>query len=229
MKQSMTKQRYALTAAAVLGLGVTGAAAAAELPVSVTGNIGVTSDYVWRGQTQTGHEAAISGGLDVSHDTTALYAGFWTSSLGSGSAGPETDYYAGWAPSLGEFSFDVGVINYAYPGAENSDFTEVYGGAGWRYFSAKVYSLVSTAAKGDKEDGLYVTASATFPLTDNTSFGVNVGQASGDSYEVNGDPVVDYGANVSMGDFSLSVTTNDIDNAGNQTSTFVSWSKQFDL
>lgn len=230
MKRVMTKHLGALSVAAVLGSVVTGTAVAQELPVDVTANIGVTSDYVWRGVSQTSNEAAVSGGIDVGHDS-GLYAGFWTSSLGSAASGPENDYYAGWAPTFGDFGFDVGAIYYEFPGANDSNATEVYLGVSWMYFSAMAYSLVSTEAEGDDEDGLYLTASASFPLTDNTSFGLNVGQKSGDSYENSeGDPVLDYGATLSMGDFSLSVTSNDDDTTGtNQTATFVSWGKEFSL
>ena len=77
-----------------------------------TGNIGATSNYIWRGVTQSNDQAAVSGGVDWDHDSGA-YAGGWTSSLGGGQY--ELDVYGGYAFDTGAFSHDVGGIFYLYP------------------------------------------------------------------------------------------------------------------
>lgn len=226
MKRATTKHLCALSAAAALGSAVTGTAVAQEWPVDVVGNIGVTSNYVWRGQTQTNDEAAISGGVDVGH-ASGVYAGVWTSSLG-GEGEYENDYYGGWASSFGDFSVDVGAIYYAFPEKDN-DSTEVYGGVGWRFLSATVYTLVDSTNDDAEEDGLYAELNADFPVSGNSSLGLHVGHASGDDYEdADGDAIVDYSVSLSMGDFSLSVSDNTIDGYGNA-DTFVSWGKEFTL
>ena len=58
-----------------MGLMISGAANAA-----VEANIGATSNYVWRGVTQTNDDAAISGGVDYS-DESGVYVGAWASDV----------------------------------------------------------------------------------------------------------------------------------------------------
>ena len=88
----MNKLHTSLIAGAVaLGLMPT---AHAEL----SANIGVTSNYLWRGVTQTDDGAAIQGGIDWSHDS-GFYLGTWASNIdwGVGSSGVEVDFYGGYA------------------------------------------------------------------------------------------------------------------------------------
>ncbi len=54
--------------------------AMADDPWSFSANIGAVSNYVWRGVTQTGDQAAIQGGLDVAH-ASGFYAGTWASNI----------------------------------------------------------------------------------------------------------------------------------------------------
>ncbi len=93
---------------------------------SVTG----TSDYVFRGQTQSYGEPALQGAINMGYGI--FYAGAWASSIdfGGGADGIgsdaeiEIDYYVGIKPTLGPATFDLGVIYYAYPGASD-DITEL--------------------------------------------------------------------------------------------------------
>ncbi len=117
----MSKISKSLMAASVLA-ATTLASGAAMAEVSM--NIGATSNYIWRGVTQTADEAAVSGGLDYSHES-GFYAGTWTSSLGNNDAGAEVDFYAGFGGSVSDFSYDINVTAYTYPQLEDADFTEV--------------------------------------------------------------------------------------------------------
>ena len=64
-----------LTSLAAAGLlAATGAAA------DITGNVGLTTDYVFRGISQTDEKPAIQGGLDYAHSSGA-YAGVWASNV----------------------------------------------------------------------------------------------------------------------------------------------------
>jgi uncharacterized protein (TIGR02001 family) len=89
-------------------------------------NVGVVSDYVWRGITQTSHEAAIQGGIDYAH-SSGLYVGAWASNInwikGSGgvstskSSTPSTelDTYGGYKGTIAtDLTYDVGAIRYNY-------------------------------------------------------------------------------------------------------------------
>ena len=79
----MRTQRLAQTWAVGLllsaSLGSMGVALA-DSPHSISANIGVVSNYIWRGVTQTGDQAAVQGGLDYSHES-GFYAGTWASNV----------------------------------------------------------------------------------------------------------------------------------------------------
>ncbi|MGA0936791.1 MAG: TorF family putative porin, partial [Sedimenticolaceae bacterium] len=95
------------TLALAMGLMISGAANAA-----LEANIGATSNYLWRGVTQSSDDGAISGGLDYSHDSGA-YIGTWISSLGNAAANTEMDYYAGFSGETASgIGYDLGYIYY---------------------------------------------------------------------------------------------------------------------
>ena len=113
MKKSIV---LATAVASVLASGV----ATAEL----SANAGIFSNYIWRGVSQTGDEAAGQGGIDWGHDS-GLYAGTWVSTLGGGN-GYEMDLYAGFGGEAGGLGYDLGVITYQYPVSPEINFTEAY-------------------------------------------------------------------------------------------------------
>lgn len=97
-----------LTAAA----GFAQSAPAAAPAFTVSGNVAVTSDYVWRGVSQSAGHTAIQGGFDLSKTpVNGLTAGVWASSL---SAGAEIDLYANYGFKVGAFDLSIGYINYQY-------------------------------------------------------------------------------------------------------------------
>jgi uncharacterized protein (TIGR02001 family) len=111
------------------------AEAAAEAPaISLTGNVGITTDYAFRGISQTLREPALQGGVDLV-GPYGMYAGVWGSSLNFGedlAAGPraqvEVDLVAGIAPQVAGVNWQLGGVYYAYPGAaasRNYDFFEL--------------------------------------------------------------------------------------------------------
>jgi len=97
---------------------------------SVSANIAFTTDYVFRGFSQTGEDPTMQGGVDVSYGM--FYAGIWASGLDFGPqvATAEVDFYTGIKKSYNNLNFDFGVIYYAYPGAED-------GGAELNYVELK--------------------------------------------------------------------------------------------
>jgi uncharacterized protein (TIGR02001 family) len=129
--------------AIAVGAVVLSGTAAAEFAA----NIGVTSNYVWRGVTQTDDDAAVSGGVDYSHDS-GFYAGVWASNVNfpseqavfdsgpdnipgtpddvqigtktSNNRGAEVDFYAGFANEFDMgLGYDVGLLYYWYPGFDD--------------------------------------------------------------------------------------------------------------
>ena len=98
-------------------------------------NVALSSDYIWRGMTQTAEEPAISGGFDIAGES-GLYFGTWASNVEFGDgAALELDWYAGYAAELDNgFSYDIGYLAYTYPGEDSLDFEEIYVGFGYSYF-----------------------------------------------------------------------------------------------
>ena len=93
---------------------------------AVSANVAFTSDYVWRGMTQS-DGPAIQGGFDF-EDESGFYAGIWGSNVNfNDGAGSELDYYAGYGFSLGEVGVDIGYIAFDYPQNQTGlDFEETY-------------------------------------------------------------------------------------------------------
>ncbi len=76
-------------------------------------NVGATSDYLFRGLTQTAKDPAVFGGVDMT--AGLFYAGAWASNV---DWGIETDLYAGVKPTVGPVTFDLGAIYYGDPDSD---------------------------------------------------------------------------------------------------------------
>ncbi len=106
------------------------AAAAPASPFTITGGATLTSDYRFRGISQTNKRFAIQGTLGVSHES-GFYIGTWGSSIDDyveNGGDQEIDLYAGWKHSFSGTALDAGVLYYYYPGSGgiDSDFFEPY-------------------------------------------------------------------------------------------------------
>jgi len=94
---------------------------------SITG----TSDYVFRGVSQTDNDPTIQGAINIGYGI--FYAGAWASGVdfvsGTETGNVEVDYYAGIKPTWGAATFDLGVIYYTYPGwVDDSEILELKAG-----------------------------------------------------------------------------------------------------
>src|SRR3989339_612107 len=97
-------------------------------PHTVTSNVGIVSNYVFRGITQTAGAPAIQGGMDYAH-ASGFYAGVWGSNvtwiadagaLASGSQSMELDTYLGYRSSItDDIGYDVGNVRFNYLGSSN--------------------------------------------------------------------------------------------------------------
>jgi uncharacterized protein (TIGR02001 family) len=82
--------------------------------VETSFNVALTSDYVWRGVSQSDESPAIQLGADVGYGI--FYLGTWASNVDfGGEAELEWDVYAGVKPTLGPVTFDFGILGYLYP------------------------------------------------------------------------------------------------------------------
>lgn len=146
----MTIKSMALAAglAFAVATGATGIAAANEPLISADGfpgefsaNVALTSEYYFRGVSQTDDAPAIQGGFDWSAEVgsgVGVYLGAWGSNVDFNEGGTvdgatvEIDFYGGLTGDIGNtgIGWDVGLIYYAYPGAADAldyDFVEVQG------------------------------------------------------------------------------------------------------
>ncbi|MCX7165226.1 MAG: TorF family putative porin [Rhodocyclales bacterium] len=146
------------------------AADAAPTPThTFTPNIGVVSDYLFRGVSQTHGAAALQGGVDYAH-ASGLYAGIWASTItwvkdANGKGNTEVDLYGGYKNSFagGDWNYDVGLITYNYPGHgpavpnvnATPNTTEVYGAIGYKWLTLKYSQAVSTNFIGWQGGALY--------------------------------------------------------------------------
>ncbi|HYF57515.1 MAG TPA: TorF family putative porin [Burkholderiaceae bacterium] len=172
----MKKTVFALAAVASLAPALASAQAAAASPL--TGNMTITSDYRFRGISQTLLAPAIQGGIDYAH-SSGLYLGNWNSSISSNqyfnAAGVEMDFYGGYKfPIGGDVTLDVGGIYYLYP----------------RAFQLDPANAGNTSAKYDNFE-LYVggamgplSAKVFFALTNLFGLGELGGESSKGSYYV---------------------------------------------
>ena len=80
---------------------------------SFSANVALTSDYYFRGISQTNNDGAIQGGFDWSHDS-GVYAGVWASNVAFGSTNIEADTYIGYGNEVSGFGYDLGWIRYNY-------------------------------------------------------------------------------------------------------------------
>ncbi len=93
---------------------------------TISANVALSSDYIWRGITQTNGDAALSGGFDLEAGN-GFYFGTWASNANVGAASLELDIYLGFAGEMAEnMTYDIGYISVMYPGNDAADFEEAY-------------------------------------------------------------------------------------------------------
>ena len=198
MGRTLSKSLLAAMAAGAL------LAPAAFAEGEFSGNVAFTTDYVFRGVSQTDGAPTVSGGLDWASDK--FYVGGWASGVDFGDGtSTELDIYAGFTPTVGMFDLDIGAIYYIYPDApDNPDqnFVEVYAGAsttiaGVELGASYAYSPDFYLETGDAG---YTSFSAGVPLGEN--FGVDASVGFQDFYDSGNDSYTDY---------SIGVTTSIVD------------------
>lgn len=115
------------------------AAAAADPPAfTLTTNVGLFSQYVFRGVSYSQEKPVVQGGADLAH-ASGFYAGVWGTALSGKAiqnASSEIDVYGGYAGSLGDFGYDVGLLQFIFPGGR-------YTGTDEDYNTLEAYASVS--------------------------------------------------------------------------------------
>ena len=198
------KQTLVAGAIALAGLG-----AALPAAAEVTGNIGVASQYIFRGISFG--DPQVSGGIDYAGDS-GIYAGTWISSAGGEQ---EVDFYAGWGNDV----LDLGYLYYYFPDRSlgTEDAAEVYAGLNLGMLSLYAYYAPSGFFNVEDDEYVYVSGDVTFPLTDKASLTAHVGvnEIVGDAADAPGaeSTFIDYGLTLGMGDLFIMVTATDFEQA----------------
>ena len=159
-------------------------AAAAEPASPLSFNVGLTTDYRYRGISQSRLKPAIQGGADYAF-SNGFYLGVWASSIkwikdAGGGANAEIDLYGGYKGEISkDLTYDVGVLTYQYPGhdlAVSPNTTEIYGaltfGPATLKYSHSVSNLFGFA---DSKNSGYLDLSATFDVGYGVSLVPHVG------------------------------------------------------
>lgn len=155
-----------------------------ESASAVTYNVGLASDYLYRGISQTAAKPALQGGVDYAH-SSGFYLGAWASTIswikdsGIATSAPlELDIYGGYKAAAGDVAYDVGFLRYNYPGsyvagATKADTNEIYGAVTYSIVTAKLsYCLGDLFGVSKASGSTYIDLSASYPVTDT---GVTVG------------------------------------------------------
>lgn len=205
--------------------------------VTVTGSFGVTSDYRFRGLSQSHEHLAGQGTINVNHES-GLYVGTWASTIDDDYSLPgygnyEIDLYGGYTKTLDSgLGFDVGMLYYFYADApariggvkNNTDFFEPYASVNYSIGPANVkvganYAW-SQSGLGDQDSlYLYSNLAVTVPKTPVKLLG-HVGRSDGALGAFNLDPAdesyLDWslGAEVAYQGFTLGISYVDTDITG---------------
>ncbi len=96
--------------------------------IKVSGDVAFTSNYIWRGMTQTDDSAAIQGAFNLEYK--GFYTGIWGSNVdfnGEDDAVVEIDFLAGYKNDVYGITYDIGYGQYTYPGdTDNMNFGEAH-------------------------------------------------------------------------------------------------------
>jgi uncharacterized protein (TIGR02001 family) len=195
-----SKLVLALLATSSAAFAQTAPAAAPE----VTYNVGVVSQYRYRGIAQTTGDAALQGGADYAN-ANGFYAGAWGSTIkwikdaaydGTGvqAKGPvELDMYAGYKFEAAGLGYDVGYLRYEYIGNTykdaaplanvNANTDEAYGAVTYGPATLKYsYAFSDLFGYMNSRGSSYWDLSATFDLGNGYSFVPHVGRQTVKNY-----------------------------------------------
>lgn len=191
----------AFAAPAVLAADAAAAPAAETPSYTLTTNVGLFSQYAFRGVSYSQKNPVVQGGADFAH-ASGLYLGVWGSMLSSKAiqnAVGEIDVYGGYASSVGDFGYDVGLLQFIFPGGnytglgENYQTLEAYASVSWKMLKLK-YSHELTdyfgfndatfgLGRGNSKGSHYLEASATFDVGAGFALDLHVGRQTVRHYE----------------------------------------------
>ena len=201
MKNKVAESAAKVGAALALAMMGSSIAMAQEAPVAehtVAYNAALTTEYRYRGLSQSRFDPALQGGVDYTHNPTGFYVGTWASTIkwikdagriagvDVGGANVEVDIYGGYKGSVMEgLGYDVGLLQYWYPRnkldraapLEKADTLEAYGALTYGPVTAKYsHALTDTFGNPDSKNSYYFDLSASFEITDGWMLAPHVGR-----------------------------------------------------
>jgi len=189
-------------------------------------NIGISSNYLWRGTTQSDDDPALSAGLDFS-GKNGFYAGSWISTLSDSHY--ELDLYGGYAWQTNNINYDIGLINYQYPRI-NDYFTELSLRVAYEFIQASVAYTFDSKDNSSAEfssGDLYYALTASHELENSLNLGLILGH-----YDFDDDIGDDYShaqASIGIKDFNFAVDSSSGLASQNDVTVSLTWTKTFDL
>jgi uncharacterized protein (TIGR02001 family) len=190
---------------------------------STSASVALSTDYVWRGYSQTDNDPAISGSLDYAHSSD-LYVGTWASNVSFATdTDIEIDVYAGFGGELDNgLGWDIGWLRYLYPGTKDSvsgdlDWNEYHIAASYSFFSASIN--YSNDVYNSNERGIYYTLGVDYDLPMDIALSAGVGYYDYDNKVFgagNPDSATDYhiGLSKELAGFGFDLTYTDSDSDG---------------
>lgn len=167
------KSLRSVLAVALLAAAAPAASAeeASGIPGAITGSAALTSDYMFRGISQTDNDPAVQVGLEYGLELggVAPYIGIWGSNVNFTDANMEVDVTGGLRGKISDVTWDLGFVYYLYPNARsnlNYDYFELAGKLGYDFGPAALtlglnYSPEYFAKSGD---AVYLQANLDVPL-----------------------------------------------------------------
>ena len=158
----------------------------------VSFNLGATSDYRYRGISQTRLQPALQGGADYVNNPNSFYMGAWFSTISwikdipnGGNTPLEIDLYLGKRGEITkDVSYDIGVLSYVYnknnlghlAGFANAATTEIYGqiGYGPAYFKYS-RSVTDLFGNPDSKNSGYLDVGANIDLGNDYTLNLHAG------------------------------------------------------
>jgi uncharacterized protein (TIGR02001 family) len=206
MKKTVVSLSFLALSAAALGQSAPVAPSvpekAAEPDLSVSYNVGLVSDYRYRGISQSRLAPALQGGADVIHKN-GLYLGTWASTIkwtkdagqiagvDTGSNQVEMDIYGGYKGEIAkDVTYDVGFLQYWYPGNKtqatggaNANTLEAYGAVTsgpltikYSHALSNTFGFADTAASKNSKGSGYLDISTSFELTKGLTLAPHIGR-----------------------------------------------------
>ena len=224
----MKKNLSIVLGSAALAVGWLAATPASAQIAGLSANAAVTTNYIFRGISQSGANPAVQAGIDYNIGTTGLAIGAWASSIDFGNVNGEdtqveVDLYGSYTLAITDaFALSAGFVTYNYPSSPtgvNYNWYEGWIGASYNFgvaaLSGKVFYAPDYVNLSTSQ--IYFTGGVSVPVTDWLALNGNVGYSTFDHAVF---PIIeDYldwnlSAVATVGNFSLTIGYTDTDLSG---------------